>query len=89
MGYKSDLLLIWISYSVDIAPNPLLEVGWDKHEQGNIQYSTYLVCSSSYFAVWYTMLSTKQQSGTSYTGVSTGWISQEKMLQRQQLFISL
>ena len=36
--------------------------------------STYLVCSSSYFAVWYTMLSTKQQSGTSYTGVSTGWI---------------
>jgi len=38
MGYKSDLLLIWISYSVDIAPNLLLEVGWDMHEQGNSQY---------------------------------------------------
>ena len=43
MGYKSDLLLIWINYSVYIAPNSLLEVGWDKHEQGNSQYRLDLV----------------------------------------------
>jgi len=40
-----------ITYSVDIAPNPLL--GYDMLHKETVQH----------FAVWYTMSSTKQQRG--------------------------
>jgi len=52
VGYKSDLLLTRITWSIGMAPNALLEVGWDMLNIVNKETTSTILGVWQHFAVY-------------------------------------